>query len=148
MNVKSAPRIVAALLLCASVLAFPSPALSRDASCEFRGAGVRLTFGNLDPSNPVQVVRVLQGAGEVGDCNSKGLTLTVSIVGSSDRQLTNLAGGVIPYTLSGFPVTIPQPGNNAYPSFLPGLTGTIAAGAYVDAPAGSYSDNVTLRVLP
>lgn len=147
MNTKLAPRAFAALC-CALLLACPAPALSRDASCEFRGAGVTLTFGNLDPSNPVQVVRMLQGAGEVGDCNSKGLNLTVSIVGPSARQLTNGSGGVIPYTLSGFPVTMPQPGNNAYPSFLAGLTGTIASGVYVDAPAGAYSDNVTIRVDP
>lgn len=147
MDVKCAHWVFAGLCA-ASVLAWPSPALSRDEICEFQGAGVTVTFGNLDPSNPVQVVRSLQGAGNAGGCNSKVLNLTVSVVGPSARQLTNAAGGVIPYTLSGFPVVMPQPGNNAYPSFLPGLTATIASGVYADAPAGTYSDTVTIRVDP
>lgn len=137
----------------ALLLAVAAPADAKDAACRFEATGLRLAFGNLDPSNAVEVVRPVQavntGAGNVGDCDVVAGTLTVSVVGATARQLSNGAGGTIPYTLAGFPVTLGQPGNKQYASFLsPALTGTIAAGAYADAPAGTYTDTVTISVSP
>lgn len=136
-----------------SALACALPAHGKDALCGFAATGLALTFGALDPSNAVQVVKVVQAAnvnaGTVGDCNVTAGTLTISVIGATSRQLSGPSGGKIPYTLAGFPITMPQPGNNKYASFLSvGLTGTIAAGAYADAPAGTYSDTVTISVSP
>lgn len=137
----------------ALILACAAPAHAKDLACGFQATGLGLTFGNLDPSNAVQVVRTVQavnaGAGNVGDCDLVAGTLTISVVGATSRQLSNGAGGTIPYTLSGFPITMGQPGNRVYVNFLSAaLTGTIAAGAYADAPAGTYTDTVTLSVTP
>lgn len=151
MNTKRAPLLLLGCL--ALALAGTAPAHAKDAACGFQATGLALAFGNLDPSNAVQVVRAVQavnaGAGNVGDCDTVGGTLTISVVGATSRQLSNGAGGTIPYTLAGFPITMGQPGNKVYVNFLSAaLIGTIAAGAYADAPAGTYSDTVTLSVTP
>jgi hypothetical protein len=151
MNTKRAPLLLLACV--ATLMLAAAPAHSKDSTCGFRATGLGLTFGALDPSNAVQVVRVVQavnaGAGTVGDCDTVAGTLTISIVGATSRQLSNGAGGTIPYTLAGFPITMGQPGNKVYANFLSAaLTGTIAAGAYADAPAGAYTDTVTISVSP
>lgn len=151
MNKKRAPLFVLACV--GALMLAPVPAHAKDTACGFQATGLRLAFGNLDPSNAVQVVRTVQavnaGAGNVGDCSAVAGTLTISVVGATSRQLSNGAGGTIPYTLAGFPITMGQPGNRAYVNFLSAaLTGTIAAGAYADAPAGTYTDTVTLSVTP
>lgn len=154
MNTMSAPPLLLSLLA-ALLLTCAAPAYSRNASCLFKATGLGLSFGTLDPSSSGQVQKVVQvvnaGAGEAGDCNTNGATLSVQIVdGASSRELKNGAGASIPYTLFGFPVSnIPQPGNNKYASFLSGgVTGLIEAGAYENAPAGTYMDTVTISVSP
>lgn len=153
MNTKTS-TLASLSLLGALLAATATPVDAKNASCQFEATGLILAFGNLDPSNAVQKVQVVQaqnvGAGSVGDCNTVGVTMSVQIVGSSSRSMSNGAGGVIPYTLAGFPVTgITQPGNNKYVNFLSvGVAGTIAAGSYADAPAGTYSDTVTISVSP
>lgn len=152
MTMKTAPRLVLAAAAAAACVC-ASPAWAKDTLCGFQATGLALTFGPLDPSNAVQVVKVVQAAnvnaGNVGDCNASGATLSVSVIGGTSRQLTGPPGGAIPYTLAGFPISMPEPGNNRYANFLSvGLTGTIAQGAYADAPAGTYSDTVTITVSP
>ena len=139
--------------LAALLLASGAPAHGKDSACAFQAIGLALAFGTLDPSNAIEVVKPVRavnaGAGNVGDCSIAAGTMTVSVIGSTSRQLTNGAGGAIPYELRGFPVVLPQPGNKAYSSFLAvDLTGRIAAGAYADAPAGTYWDTVTISVTP
>lgn len=151
MNMKRAPLLVLGCV--ALALACAAPAQAKDAACGFQATGLGLAFGNLDPSNAVQVVRPVQAvnadAGNVGDCDAAGATMTISVVGASARQLSNGAGGTIPYTLAGFPITMGQPGNKVYANFLSAaLTGTIEAGAYADAPAGTYTDTVIISVSP
>jgi hypothetical protein len=139
--------------LAALLLACGVPAHGKDSACEFKAVGLALAFGTLDPSNPIEVIKPVQavnvGAGTVGDCSIAAGTMTVSVIGSTSRQLTNGAGGAIAYELRGFPLAMPQPGNKVYANFLSvDLTGRIAAGAYADAPAGIYWDTVTLSVTP
>ena len=154
MNTVSAPLLLLSLLA-GLLLTCATPAYSRNASCLFKATGLALSFDILDPSirDPVQkaVQIVNTGAGEAGDCNTNGATLSVQIVdGASSRELKNGAGASIPYALFGFPVSnIPQPGNNKYASFLAGgVFGRIEAGAYENAPAGNYTDTVTISVSP
>ena len=137
------------------LLACSAPASANNGSCEFRSTGLALNFGALDPSNAVQVVRAVQpvnaGANEAGNC--RNLTMDLSVVGASSRQLTETAtGATIPYTLAGLPLSIPAPGNNQYVNFLTyapgGLAGIISSGTYADAPAGTYTDTVTISVSP
>lgn len=141
--------------LAALLLACSAPANAKNGICGFRSSGLALNFGALDPSNAVQVVRTVQavnaGADEVGDC--RDVTMDVSVVGASSRQLTDtVSGATIPYTLTGLPLSIPAPGNNRYVNFLTyapgGLAGTIASGTYANAPAGTYTDTVTISVSP
>jgi hypothetical protein len=152
MNAQFASRSWLLPWLAALALAGAGPAHARDFTCQFQATGLALRFGNLDPSNAVQVVKAVQvvntNADKVGDCNGAP-TLNISVVGSTSRTLTNGAGGAIPYTIAGLPITMAQPGNNRYAIFLsPALTGTIGAGAYADAPAGTYTDTVTISVSP
>jgi hypothetical protein len=153
MNAKFAPRSWLLPWLAALALAGAGPVHAKDFLCGFQATGLGLSFGSLDPSNAVQVVKSVQvvntNADKVGDCNG-GATLTISVVGSTSRTLSNGAGGSIPYTIAGFPITMGQPGNNRYAVFFPppALTGTIGAGAYANAPAGTYTDTVTISVSP
>lgn len=151
MNAKSASRSSRLLLAALLLLAGIAPAHAKDFLCGFQATGLALNFGSLDPSNAVQVVKSVQAvnlnANNVGDCNG-GPTLTISIVGGTSRTLSN-GTDTIPYTIAGFPITMPQPGNNRYVNFLsPAMTGTISAGTYANASAGTYTDTVTISVSP
>lgn len=93
-------------------------------------------------------------ANQAGDCT---VTMTIDVVGSSSRQMVGPGGATIAYTIAGLPIRMPGPGNSppGRPNtgwatwFGPGqLTGTIQPSAYVDAPAGNYTDSVTIRVTP
>jgi spore coat protein U-like protein len=150
MNAKSASRSLH-VLLAALLLAAVAPAHAKDFLCGFQATGLALNFGTIDPSNAVQVVTAVQAvnmnANNVGDCNG-GATLDISVVGATSRALSN-GTDTIPYTITGFPITMSQPGNNKYVNFLsPAMTGTIAAGTYANASAGTYTDTVTISVSP
>lgn len=148
--------LAAVLMPCA--LTVP-PVFAADQVCNFRARGLNLNFGSIDPSivqaisQPITVQTTF--ANQAGDCVVGG-NMTVSIVGSTSRQLVSGAN-TIDYTISGFPVVLPKPGNapNGNPGagfvtwFTPGqLQGTILWSAYADAPAGSYTDNITISVNP
>ncbi|MDB5745025.1 MAG: hypothetical protein JWR68_3340 [Polaromonas sp.] len=148
------------LLVCmvAMVLA-NSPAWSKDSSCQFRAKGLSLSFGELDPSSNaavnVPVVASTPFASMAGDCNI-GSTMAIGIVGSSSRQLVK-GPDTINYTITGFPITLPQPGNappgnpgNGYTTWFTAnqLQGSIQWSAYANAPAGNYSDSVTILITP
>lgn len=136
-----------------------APVFAADNVCNFRAKGLSLNFGLINPSivqdisRPIAVATTF--ANEAGDCTGAG-NMTISIVGSSSRELVN-GTNKINYTISGFPISLPRPGN-APPGnpgvgyvtwFTPGqLQGTILWSAYADAPAGNYVDNVTLSVNP
>ena len=136
-----------------------APAGAANGSCEFRARGLSLNFGVLDPSSHASVsspvVPSTSLADLAGDCNTAG-PMTISIAGSSSRQLAGPGGGTINYTITGLPVSLPKPGNspgssgkNYVPWFNPGqLQGVIQWSAYADAPAGLYSDTVTVVITP
>ena len=150
MNAKSASRSLP-FLLAALLLVAVAPVQAKDLLCEFQATGLALNFGTIDPSNPVQVVTAVQAvnmnANNAGDCNGGG-NFTVDIVGGTSRTLSNGTDS-IPYTIAGFPVNVAEPGNNKYVNFLsPAMTGTIAAGTYANASAGTYTDTVTISVSP
>ena len=149
-------RLAAILML--NVLAV-SPMFAADTVCNFRARGLNLSFGMIDPSivqtisKPITVQTTF--ANQAGDCVVGG-NMTMSIVGSSSRQLVN-GVNTINYSISGFPIVLPKPGNapNGNPGsgfvawFTPGqLQGTILWSDYADAPAGNYLDNITISVNP
>ncbi len=134
------------------------PAWAADGNCQFRAKGLSLNFGTLDPSSNAAVnqpvVATTTFANMAGDC--QGGTMTISVVGSSSRQLTKGAD-TINYTITGMPITMARPGNappgnpgSGYATwFAPGqIQGTIAWSAYANAPAGTYTDTVSIQVTP
>lgn len=135
------------------------PLFAADLLCNFRAKGLNLSFGLINPSiaqtisSPIVVQTAF--ANQAGDCNGGG-NMTVSIVGSTTRQLVSGAN-TINYTISGFPIALPKPGNappgnpgSGYVTwFTPGqLQGTILWNDYANAPAGSYTGNFTISIDP
>lgn len=132
--------------------------------CEFRAlGGLALEFGTLDPSinQPAQATLATNNLSNMaGNCNGPG-NMTISIVGSTSRQLVSGAN-TINYTITGLPISIPKPGNapsgNEPPGnpdkgyitwFIPSqIVGIIPWNAFADAPAGVYSDSVTIDISP
>lgn len=130
-----------------------------DTVCNFRAKGLNLNFGIINPSIVQDIVRPITVtttfANQAGDCTA-GSNMTVDIVGSSTRLLVN-GINTISYTISGFPIVLPRPGNappgnpgTGYVTwFNPGqLQGIILWSAYADVRAGNYIDNVILSVNP
>lgn len=102
------------------------------------------------------IVPSATGADIAGDCNTPG-NMIISLVGPASRQLVGPAGGRINYTITGLPISMPKPGNappgnpgNGFvPWFVHGqLQGFVEGSAYADAPAGAYSDLVTISITP
>lgn len=136
------------------------PAYAADTVCNFRARGLSLNFGVLNPSivqdiiQPVTVATTF--ANMAGDCTGGG-NMTISIVGPSSRQLVSGINS-INYSILGLPISLPRPGNapNGNPAsgyatwFTPGpqLQGNLLWSAFADAPAGNYSDTVTISVNP
>lgn len=131
-------------------------------TCSFRGAGLGLGFGTLDPSSnsaaTQPVVATASFANMAGDCTPTGSTMQIFITdGASSRQLTGPGGNVISYSISGFPITLNRPGNNSPAGSSNGwatwftagqITGTIAWAAYANAPAGTYTETVSITINP
>lgn len=148
------------LPFCVVAFSFPSsPSRAADTVCQFRAKGLDLNFGTLDPSinvpAPAPVVATTTFANMAGDCTGTG-NMTISMVGSTSRQLVNGAN-TIDYTITGLPIYLPKPGNappgnpgNGYTAwFAPNqIQGTIQWSAYADAPAGNYSDSITISINP
>ena len=131
------------LLLAASV-----PASAQ--SCAFQGgASPAITFPALDPSNAVVATASTQLRIR---CTGAGVPPPSSwtITGSGAWPTFSLqmtVGGttyLIPYTLSGPTfVSSSGPSNQTYQ-----LTATIQPTAYLNAPAGTYSDSLSVTVNP
>ena len=152
-------RLSSLVVVLAANFVAVSAVFAADTVCNFRAKGLSLNFGLINPSivqdisRPITVATSL--ANEAGDCTGAG-NMTISIVGPSSRLLVN-GTNTINYTISGFPIALPRPGNapKGNPNvgyaawFTPGqIQGTILWSAYADAPAGNYVDNVTLSVNP
>lgn len=145
-------------ILITGVLA-AAPGFAADLVCNFRAKGLNLNFGQIDPSinqtisSPITVQTAF--ANQAGDCNGGG-NMTISLVGSTALQLVS-GVNTINYTISGFPIVLPKPGNappgnpgNGFVTwFTPGqLQGTILWNDYAGAAAGSYTGNFTISVNP
>lgn len=123
-------------------------------TCVFQARGLSLNFGALNPSSAVTVTvpvaAATLNANKVGNCNPTNQTMTIAADNglwySGGHRLKNTASAdYISYSLTGLPLTVAKPGN-VYLTFT--FNGTVAASAYADAPAGSYSDTVMISVTP
>ena len=150
-------RLFSTVAIVAANLCAVAPLFAAGTVCNFRAKGLSLNFGVLNPSivqnisKPITVATTF--ANQAGDCTGGG-NMAISIVGSSSRQLVN-GPNTINYTISGLPVSLPKPGNapnrNQAAGFVDWFTsgqlqGTILWSAYADAPAGNYTDSITVSV--
>ena len=141
------------LLLCITASALsPSPAWS-GLTCAFRAsAALRIDFPELDPSNTGTVTAAMtspttQGE-EAGDCkNGTPETMTIQVQGGSNRVLT-FGANTIAYSITNLPKTLAKPGNNTWVNWMSGVGGQIQWSAFRDAPAGTYTDTVTIEITP
>lgn len=127
-----------------------------DNSCAFQSnGGLSLSFGTLNPANAVTVVvpiaAVSLNSDKAGDCNPAHQTMTISAdnglnFGGGSRRMRSASGDFIPYTLTAVPFDVSRPGNNRYATFT--FNGQVVGTAYENAPAGSYTDRVTISVTP
>lgn len=152
-------QLLSAVFIVLNASAFV-PTYAADRLCNFRAKGLSLNFGVLNPSvaqNVTQPITVATTFADMaGDCVGSG-NMTISVSGSSSRQLVS-GINTINYTISGLPISLPQPGNapNNNPSIgfvkwftaASQLQGNILWSAFADAPAGNYSDSVTISVNP
>jgi spore coat protein U-like protein len=135
------------------------PAWAADTACGFRARGLSLNFGVLDPSINSMVSKPIVAATSfanlAGDCTGAA-PMTISIQGgATSRQLTK-GSDTIAYTISGFPISLAKPGNSppgqpntGWSTWLTGaITATVQWSAYANAPAGTYTDAVTIEVTP
>lgn len=147
------PCCIAIATLC------PLPAWSGQ-TCSFRApSGLSLNFGDLDPSVQAPVRAWMTSstlANMAGDCAGGTPNMVISINGLSTRQLVQGTASIT-YTITGFPIQLPKPGNNApvgsnvgWVTWFAGtqIEGQIQWSAFADAPAGLYTDNVTIDVTP
>lgn len=146
MNCGSMSRFPLAAAI-AALLACVQPVFA--ASCSFKAHGLSLSFGVLDPSNASNITRATiaatAGADQVGHCNNVAMTISGDngLNYNGSRRLSNGAS-YISYTLN-LPINLAAPGNS-YTTFS--FTGTILGTAYLNAPAGNYSDTVIITVSP
>ena len=146
------------LAIATALTLLASPTWARDTSCRFRAAGLTLNFGALDPSSNATITKPVvvstTNANMAGDCTTG--PMTVSMQGSTSRQLVNGAN-TINYTFSNIQASLAAPGNSppGQPNtgwaawFTPGqFQGVIQGAAYADAPAGNYTDSITITVTP
>ena len=135
------------------------PAWAADTTCGFRAKGLGMNFGALDPSINSSVTKPVVAAttfaNMAGDCTGAA-PMTISIQGgATSRQLTK-GGDTIAYTISGLPISLARPGNappgkpnTGWSTWLTGaITATVQWSAYANAPAGNYTDAVTIEVNP
>jgi len=130
------------------------PAYGADLICQFQAKGLSMSFGTLDPSSGVDVVKAVSAAtlnaNRAGDCSS---AVTMKIDGDNglnfngSRRLKNVTGtDFIAYSLVGLPLSSPGPGNKKFKNFT--FNGSILGSAYANASAGQYSDTVIISVTP
>ncbi len=118
-------------------------------TCVFSSATSTLSFGPLDPSNPVPV----NGSTSTQFWCTKGVTtdLITANLGANPTGLTrqmrdSVSADLIPYTLTVTPDGLTNQGP-ASPRTL-GIAGTVAAADYTGKSAGNYTDTVTLTITP
>lgn len=122
-----------------------------NSNCRFRppGATAALNFGALDPFNPVDVTRTV---GMEVRCGGPAGNATYLIVdddglnesGPGAHRMVN-GGAFLPYTFSYAPASATIPRNTNSPITI---TGTVRGIDYQFAPVGTYTDTVTLTIVP
>lgn len=135
----SAPVSVSAILLSKS-------------QCKFSTATAVLSFGNLDPANPVDVSAtttlnyVCRGSAPIATyVFSDDDGLYESGPDANQMQHATLAGFFLPYSISLSPPSGTVPRNTAQTLTV---TGTVLGADYQTAEAGAYADTLTITIAP
>jgi len=132
-------------------MAISATVLSKN-QCKFNTAAATLNFGNLDPSNPVDVTA---SATFVFKCVGSDDPATFAMIdddglyetGPNANRMRHATDGAayLPYGISLNPTSgsIPRNVNQNLT-----VTGTITGANYQTAIAGSYSDTVVISIAP
>lgn len=126
------------------------PAYGNGNNCSFEVKGLRMSFGELNPSSGANMPGPLSGASTAGDC-APGHDMKISGDDGQNyfngtRHLQGDTGDFIPYSLPDLPKIQRGPGNGNYVPVQ--FSGLILWSAYANAPAGHYSDTVIISVTP
>ena len=147
---------LASLALLATLIATPT-AWARGNNCVFRSSiQIQLSFGTLDPSRGFAAQQRATAARtedlDVGDC-APGQRMTLRVEGGQHDAAGRLRmqhalrpNSYLPYAVRLTPTVQRAPGNGRYISLQ--LTGTVEPADLADAPAGPYSDVLSLSVTP
>ena len=112
------------------------------------GGNATLAFGTLDQTStaPATATQTSLDYWCTNGTTATSLSADNGLYFSGSRRLNNGGTGYIPYTL-----TVTDPGGAGTGKSNPitvTFDGDIANADYIDAPAGTYSDTVTLTITP
>lgn len=132
-------------------IAVSATVLSKN-QCKFNTAAATLNFGNLDPSNPIDVTA---SATFVFKCVGSDDPATFAMIDDDGLYETGLdanrmrhatiGAAYLPYTLSLNPTSGTAP-RNVNQNLT--VTGTVTGANYQTAFAGSYTDTVVISINP
>ncbi len=151
-------RLICGVWVAAFVMLLPGVAMTADTTtvavsatvigtCKFSSGGT-MAFGNLDPSNPVDVNATVTQP--VFWC-TKGATYTITDddglyeSGTTHQVKHATLTEYIPYS---FTYTASGTGSGPATTITMDIAGTIVGTDYQNASAGDYSDTVTLSITP
>lgn len=120
--------------------------------CKFSSASATLSFGTLDPGNPVDVTASTTiGFRCMGSAPVATFLLTdddglyESAPNRNRMRHVSLPAAYLPYGMTLSPLTAAVPKN--LPQLLT-VTGTVLGADYRDVPWGSYTDTVVISINP
>jgi spore coat protein U-like protein len=129
------------------------PVCALNGICSFQAKGISINFGNLDPSNAVNVAvlstAATLNADRAGNC-TVAMTITAGnglhFAGGTRRMAKAGNTDFVNYTFLNVPLAVAGPGNGQFRLFQ--IRGGILGADYANASAGTYTDTVTVTVNP
>lgn len=112
--------------------------------CKFSAASTPLSFGSINPSTATDATAA---ASVLYKCTKGTASTGVTATGGLSRTMTSGANN-LPYTLALSGGTQTGTGFGSGNDLTLAVTGTVAVADFQNATAGSYSENVTLNILP
>ncbi len=147
----SLKAIVVASLACAAGLAAAADSTTLavsatvSAKCKFSAASTPLAFGVIDPSLTTDATMT---ANVFYRCSKGTPSSGVTASGGTARTMAGPSSDTMAYTLGFSGGTQTGTGFGSGQDLTLVVTGTITSGAYQNATAGAYAENVTLDITP